>query len=192
MSAPRRRAGVFTFILGAAAALGGARLFAPRVGVQPDHFAPASGRGAPHTQPSGAALAAGYEPEDARAGEIGWIMALFAGSALTGILLMGLFLHVMHRSDRARETGLTAIQRTQTEPPLPRLQADPLSEIDRARNRQHMLLHSFAVVAPGIARIPIDRAMALTAGQPLDRADTQGDGRAGTPATSPSSQEPSK
>ena len=177
MIRPRRRSGVTAFLVGAFAGLGTARLLAPRATISLDNFSQHSGRGTPTQAPSAAALTAGFEPEDAAAVNIFWIMALFAGGTLFAIGLMALTLHVFHRADSAREAGLTALQKTQTLPPEPRLQADPIGDIAGLRRREYTLLHSTTMLNATTARIPIERAMSLVVGQPLDRADTQGNGR---------------
>lgn len=50
-------------------------------------------------------------------------------------------------------------------PPLPRLQAHPLKDLDELRKAEHELLTSYGWVdkGAGTVRIPIDRAMALLA-----------------------------
>ncbi len=177
MTAPRRRAGILEFFIGAAAALGGARLFASRAGKANDPFDERAGRGAPGDEPSAAAVSAGHEPADADARDIFRTMAIFGGVALTSVALMAALLHGLHRADAAREAGLTQIQRIHVTPPEPNLQPDPVGDIARLRRHEYQLLHSFARIDAGTARIPIDRAIALMAGQTLDRPDTQGDGR---------------
>ncbi len=180
MSAPRRRAGVATFLIGAVAALGGARLFAPRPRAKDDPFDERSGRGAPAMAPSRAAVSAGHEPVDADSRGIFRAMAIYGSVAVGSIALMATLLHTLHHADSAREAGLTPTQRVQTTPPEPNLQADPVGDIARLRTHEYQLLHSLARLDPNTARIPIDRAMALLAGQQLDRPDTQGDGRTPT------------
>ena len=177
MSAPRRRAGVATFLIGALTALGGARLFAPRAVAEAPAMDDRSGRGAPGTAPSRAAMAAGYEPVDADARGIFRTMAIYGFTALAAVALMATVLHFLHRADTGAEAGLTAIQRVQTTPPEPNLQADPVGDIARLRTHEYQMLHTFARIDAGTARIPIGHAIALMAGQPLDRPDTQGDGR---------------
>ncbi len=174
---PRRRAGIVTFLIGAAAGIGGARLFAPRPVAEPDMFSERSGRGEAGVRPTGKAVAAGHEVGDASARGIVAIMAIFAVSAVSAIGAMITFLHYMHRADTAREAGLTPLQRIHITPPEPNLQADPFRDIARLRTHEYRLLHSLARVDATTARIPIDQAMTLIAGQPLDRADTQGDGK---------------
>ena len=52
-------------------------------------------------------------------------------------------------------------------PPAPRLEALPLKTLEQVRHRESDLLHSYGWVDrdAGIARIPIDRAMAILAGR---------------------------
>jgi hypothetical protein len=177
MRAPRSRTGVLGILVGTAAGIGLARLFAPREGATVEDFGPLTGRGAPEGMPSPAALTAGYEPSDAVASDIAWIMAVFVGSALAAIALMVVLLHVWHGGDARRDAGLTAVQRITIATPEPHLQADPLGEIAGLQRREAALLHGTARLTATTARIPIERAMALMVGQPLDRIDTQGNGR---------------
>ena len=177
MSAPRRRAGAVTFLVGALTALGGARLFAPRAGAVPDPFGERTGRGEPGIAPSQEAASVGHEQVDADARSVFRMMGIYGFTALASVALMMALLHLLQHRDSRKEAGLTAIQRTQTTPPEPNLQADPVSDIARLRTHEYQLLHSFARIDADTARIPIDRAIALTAGQTLDRPDTQGDGR---------------
>ena len=177
MSAPRRRAGVATFLIGAVAALGGPRLVAPRPSPKASLYAEPSGRGAPGIGASAAAISAGHERVDADVPSIFRTMAIYGAAAIVSITLMALVLHRLHSADHTRDTGLTAIQKIQTTPPEPNLQADPVGDIARLRTHEYQLLHTLARIDADTARIPIDRAMALMAGQPLDRPDTQGDGR---------------
>ncbi len=165
-----RARGVASFLAGAATALAGARLLAPgRPGAaERDPFGPETGRGASQGAPAAASLAAGYETDDANARQLGWIMILFAGSALSGIALMVVLLNVWHHRDAAREVGLTAVQRAQSEPPLPHLQADPTGELAVLQANQNKLLLGYAMLDAETARIPIGRAMALVTGQSLD------------------------
>ncbi len=170
MTPQDRRRGVLPFLFGAATALVGARLFVarPRPGGLPDLFGEQTGRGETGAPPSATAATAGYEVDDASARGIGKAIAIFAFSAMTGIGLMVLLLHVLHQRDAGRVQGLTAMQRTQSEPPLPHLQADPIGELGAQRAREAGLLLGYARLNATTARIPIGRAMALVTGQSLD------------------------
>ena len=163
--------GVASFFAGAATALAGARLLTPRRRVVSgeDPFGPDTGRGTSQGAPPGAAsLAAGYETDDANARQLGRVMAIFAGSALAGIALMVFMLSVLHHRDAARDVGLTTVQREQSPPPLPNLQADPIGELAVLQANQNRLLQGYATLDADTARIPIDRAMVLVTGQSLD------------------------
>lgn len=64
------------------------------------------------------------------------------------------------------------------EPPAPRLQADPMIEMDELRAAENAELSSYAWVdeAGGVASIPVDRAMELlveTAGTPSEATATE-------------------
>ena len=165
-----RARGVASFFAGAVAALAGARLFAPRrVAVAgEDPFGPQTGRGAPQGPIDPASLRAGYETDDANARFLGRIMAVFAGSALFAIALIVFYLSVLHHRDAARQVGLTHLQREQSDPPLPHLQANPTGELGVLQANQNKLLQGYATLDADTARIPIDRAMVLVTGESLD------------------------
>ncbi len=165
-----RARGIASFFAGAATALAGARLLAPRrlAVAGRDPFGPEGGQGASQGPVDPATLQAGHETDDANARQLARIMAVFAASALVAVALMVFFLNVLHRSDTAREAGLTRLQREQTEPPFPRLQANPIAELGALQAAQNRLLLGYATLDADTARIPIDRAMALVTGQSLD------------------------
>ena len=175
MTARTRLRTALPFLAGAATALGVARLFGPRAGPDGnigqglrDPFGAQGGRGERGTPANAAAVAAGYETDDANARLLGRVMLLFAVSAVSGIGLMVLLLGVLDRRDVARDTGLTAMQRLQSPPPLPHMQADPVAELAALQARQARLLDGYATLDGQTARIPIGRAMQLVAGQSLD------------------------
>ncbi len=165
-----RARGIASAFAGAAAALAGARLLAPRRGAASgeDPFGPEAGRGASQGPVDPASLQAGYETDDANARQLGRIMAVFAGSALLGITLMVFYLNTLHHRDAARDVGLTSLQREQIDPPLPHLQADPIAELAGLQAAQNRLLLGYATLDAETARIPIGRAMALVTGESLD------------------------
>ena len=165
-----RARGVASFFAGAATALAGARLLAPRRGAaaQDDPFGEQTGRGTSRGAPASDSLQAGYETDDANVRQLGRIMAVFAGAALSGIALMVFYLSVLHHRDTARDAALTPLQREQVTPPLPHLQADPIGELAGLQAGQNRLLLGYAMLDAETARIPIGRAMALVTGQSLD------------------------
>jgi hypothetical protein len=170
MSGKRPRPDLVSVLVGLLAGIGGARLFRPRrlAAAGDGAFGIEAGRGTPTVPPSGEAMAAGFEPHDAKARDLGWIMAIFAVSAVLAVALMGLMLGRFHRADARREAGLSMMQRSVITPPEPTLQADPIGDIDRLKARQSALLHGYARIDATTARIPIERAMALVTGQSLD------------------------
>lgn|GEM_PF-2326820 len=165
----RRVGRVLPFLAGALTGAAAVRLAsARRPALAPDPFGELAGRGHPEGSPSAAALAAGFETDDANAGDIARIMAVFAISAIASVGLMLWWLGRLHHADATREAGLTDVERRPIEVPQPHLQADPYAELGMLQARQGKLLHSYMKLPGGLARIPIDRAMALLVGTPLD------------------------
>jgi hypothetical protein len=67
---------------------------------------------------------------------------------------------------RAQEAPLPAVAATlPAQPPEPRLQAAPATDLARIRAEEEALLHRYEWIDPksGLVRIPIDRAMELVA-----------------------------
>jgi hypothetical protein len=135
-----------------------------------DPHGPDIGRGEPSTPPSTSALAEGFETEDMSARDMSWLVAGLGTSAAIAVGLMLLMLLYFQNLNRAEAPRLTPEQQVQITPPLPNLQADPVAELAQQRAREEALLHGYAWANPDHtkARIPIDRAMALTVGQSLD------------------------
>ncbi len=121
--------------------------------------------------PSPQALHDGFEPQDANARSIGTVMAVGAAAIAASIAGLFLLLGVFHARD-ARTPPLTAQQGAQIAPPGPPLQSSPLYDIASLRNRENGLLQGYRWLSPdhATAQIPIERAMALTVGKPLDPA----------------------
>jgi hypothetical protein len=123
----------------------------------------------------------GYEPADVNirgvlAVALGWsIFVALAATALIGLSSMfGTLRPPVETSPLAR---------VEIQPPEPRLEANPQVTLDRVRARQEQLLNGFGWVDrdAGIARIPIDRAMAILAerGWPKTPEPTANAGRTG-------------
>ncbi len=113
----------------------------------------------------------GYEVKDTRAGMLAIIMVVSV--AIIAGAIIGLFSLIGHfRGIDARSGPLTPEQLSVIVPPGPRLQGHPLHDIDVERQRESDLLDHYAWTDPtqGRARIPIDRALALVIGKPLDPA----------------------
>ncbi len=113
----------------------------------------------------------GYEVKDTRAGTLAIIMVVSV--AIIAASITGLFSLIGHyRRVDIRSAPLTPQQLAVIVPPGPRLQDHPLHDIDEERQRESDLLDHYAWTDPaqGRARIPIDRALALVVGKPLDPA----------------------
>lgn len=111
----------------------------------------------------------GFEVKDATVARVAAIMAL--GVAVIALSVSGLFVLIgqTHRAGRAT-APLTAQQRAVIVPPGPRLQDHPLHDIAVERRRETDLLRYYAWTDPShrAGRIPIERALALVIGRPLD------------------------
>lgn len=130
----------------------------------------ASGRGRPGTSPSLGARSAGHETDDMQGGLMGRLVLLLGVVALCMIFAMvGLRSWVIstHIADQPR---LTAQQVETVSPPEPHLQKDPMADLARLRDGQDGKLDGYGFVdaAHNRARIPIDRAMALSVGHGLE------------------------
>jgi hypothetical protein len=112
----------------------------------------------------------GYETEDVDILRTGLVMAGLAGSALAAVGLMLWLMHAFTLGQRRELPALTPQQTAILKPPPPNLQADPYADIARARAGERDRLDRYAPTEPGRARIPIDRAMELVTGRPLDPA----------------------
>ena len=113
----------------------------------------------------------GYEVKDTRAGTLAIIMVVSV--AIIGGSITGLFSLIGHyRSVDARSAPLTPQQLAVIVPPGPHLQGHPLHDIAEERKREADLLDRYAWIDPGHqrARIPIERALSLVVGKPLDPA----------------------
>ena len=111
----------------------------------------------------------GFEERDTRVSTLVKVMVvsiiIIAGS------ITGLFI-IIGRLNRADEghPPLTRQQSATIIPPGPHLQDDPLRDIMQERERENTLLTTYGWVdkAHTQARIPIERAIALVVGKPLD------------------------
>ncbi len=174
---PRTRstARTATWFATGVAALGAAALLVRRLNLAPlralvgVRYDEASGRGRPATPPSGVARGAGHETLDMRGGLMAKLVLLLGSVAVCMICAMvGLRLWVTS-IQQSNRPALTSEQTALITPPEPHLQRDPLGDIAQQRRGEDDLLDAYAYLDAGHthARIPIGRAMALTAGQPL-------------------------
>ena len=128
------------------------------------------------SRPAGASEAArpeaewDYERSDVAAGRTAWVMLGLAGTVLVTIAAVLALDHLVLGHQRAALPPLTAQQTRAVRPPPPNLQPDPYADIDAKEADEAARLSGYAYLDAGRtrARIPIDRAMALTAGQPFD------------------------
>jgi hypothetical protein len=113
--------------------------------------------------PAERALRAGYEPRDLSAGRIALVgigaLTLIALLALVPWGLVSLFGLI------APQRPATAVERAEIAPPEPRLDARPGGTLAEVLARQRDILGRYAWVdeEAGIARIPIEAAMAILA-----------------------------
>lgn len=171
-SEPRRRAawkrGLDLLVVGAAA-LAGLLIADGSRAVRASH-GPGTARGRRATPPSREASSAGYETED-MSGRTMTLLAIGLAASATAAIGGGIgMLLLIH----ARTSGpvLTVEQQARIEPPAPHLQAHPQADLRDLRARETQLLHGYAWLDPqhSAARVPIERAMALSAGRSLDPA----------------------
>lgn len=112
----------------------------------------------------------GHETEDVDVRRTGLVMAGLALSALVAVGLMLWLMHAFTLGQRREWPALTPQQTAKLTPPPPNLQADPYADLARARAAERGRLDGYALTEAGRARIPIDRAMELVTGRPLDPA----------------------
>ncbi|MCJ2006414.1 hypothetical protein ACFZ8E_21240 [Methylobacterium sp. HMF5984] len=112
----------------------------------------------------------GYETSDVHVGNTARVMA---GLMVTALAVIGamIWLKTMVSTDQRQALpSLTAQQTARLVPPPPNLQADPYADLaaERAAEGRRLDGYAFLDASRQRARIPIDRAMALTVGRTLD------------------------
>lgn len=171
---PRQRPALVSWAARAAVLLGGVALLnflrpAPP-GVAEADPTQATGRGQPAAPPSYRARQAGHETRDLGGHTL---TLLVAGLGASVACVIGLMVVLMGYFDHVRSAAAphyTAQQTAIIVPPAPNLQAAPLVDIAQLHEREEKLLEHYAWIDPGHtrARVPIERAMALTVGRSLD------------------------
>ncbi len=131
-----------------------------------------TGRGRHETPPTSSAVKSGHETEDLSGGTLS---KLFLGLAVGVTIIIGGiigFRTIASASDSASAKRLTVEQKTAIVPPAPTLQANPVQELAAMHAREEKLLANYAWVDADhtAARIPLERAMTLIVGHPLDTA----------------------
>lgn len=135
----------------------------------PDAMEDPSGRGSPGVPASGRAVRSGHETQDMSGGLMVRLGFMLGTVALVMVFAMIGFRTWVRSSSIDSQPPLTALQLAAQRPAAPTLQANPVQEWDRVRADAAALLQNYAWVdgEHSRARIPINRAMALTAGQGL-------------------------
>ncbi len=171
---PRPRPALLSWAARAGVLLGGMALLNLLRPVQPGIAdldpTEVTGRGQPATPPSYRARQAGHETRDLGGGTL---TLLVAGLGATVACVIGLMVVLMGYFDHARSAAAphyTAQQTAVIVPPPPNLQNAPLTDIAQLHEREEKLLEHYAWIDPDHtrARVPIERAMALTVGRSLD------------------------
>jgi hypothetical protein len=107
-----------------------------------------------------------YEARDARVRTLAWLLAaLLAGMVAVLFLMKALFAHLALGEERRPAIPSTLAGARSNVPPSPRLQNTPLDDLRRLRAEEDAALSSYGWVdrGAGIVRIPIDRAIEMTA-----------------------------
>jgi hypothetical protein len=125
----------------------------------------------------------GYEPVDAN---IRAVLAVALGWSIFVGLAAGLLIGLVDLFQALRPPPETPpLARIEIQPPEPRLEANPKIVLERVRQREDQLLNGLAWVNrnAGVARIPIDRAMAILVRQgwpkPSEPSSNTGDAKSG-------------
>ncbi len=129
-----------------------------------------SGRGQPTIPANPRARSLGYETEDISAKLVARILAVFAGTAIVSIAILFLMIHFFRNADRADHLALTPQQSAEVVPPGPHLQRAPYQDLHDEQGAEEGKIQAYSWVGQDhrLARIPIDRAMALVAGRSLE------------------------
>ena len=112
----------------------------------------------------------GYETRDVGVRNTALVMAGLALSVLAVIGTMVWLMGAVIASQRRTLPTLTPQQTARLTPPPPNLQADPYADLDRQRAGAAAQVSGYGYNDPARtrARIPVDRAMELIVGRPLD------------------------
>ena len=91
------------------------------------------------------------------------VAALLAVTVVTSILLLVLFFRHMEKIYPGRTSEAAPVVRDSQLPPVPRLQTNPLRDLQAVREVENSHLDRYAWIdrEHGVAQIPIDRAMIL-------------------------------
>ena len=107
----------------------------------------------------------GHEMTDAKARPVAVFLVVLAALVFVSMLLMAWLLGLFQIPADQRENIPAGLTDQKQIPPEPRLQAHPAVDLERLRSREEAELNSYEWVdeATGVMRIPIQRAMEITA-----------------------------
>lgn len=125
----------------------------------------------------------GYEPRDVDSGGIGLVSAtLVLGLIFTSITCALYYQTISVRTQRREGPLSVPVPERQTAFPRPELQARPSDDLAKLRRAEDTVLTSYGWIDPkaGVVRIPIERAMELTAQRGLPAGTAQAGQKAPT------------
>jgi hypothetical protein len=108
---------------------------------------------------------AGYEPRDASIRGVLWVALAIVVAVALGMAVLAIVVRLLETANE--RPALSPLERTEVVPPEPRLEVHPARTLAEIRRREEGLLETFAWIdrEAGIARIPIEEAMAVLAKQ---------------------------
>jgi len=108
-----------------------------------------------------------HETSDVNIGGVGvFVVVLVVATTVVSMVVWGMYRYLGREASRPADVEFPlAADAMRRLPPEPRLQVDPREDLARLRQSEDAVLHSYAWIDrnAGIVRIPIDRAMTLTA-----------------------------
>ncbi|TGE01259.1 hypothetical protein [Methylobacterium nonmethylotrophicum] len=128
-------------------------------------FRPAPPRAEP---PAGPRNPEGFEETDVDVRRTAFVVVGLAASVAVAIAAVWLMLRLFGALNVAGTPALTPQQTARVQPPPPNLQGAPYEDLARQEAAERAQLTTYAPLPDGRARIPVERAMRLMAGQSLD------------------------
>jgi hypothetical protein len=119
--------------------------------VKPQGFIPAS------------ASPSAHEPADLHVRKVVWVAGVLIGTLVVSILALILFFHHLNREYPRRTSEAEPVVSAADLPPIPRLQTNPLRDLEAVRAVEDSHLNRYAWIdrSHAVAQIPIERAMLL-------------------------------
>ena len=107
----------------------------------------------------------GYEPTDISARGLALVAGIFIGTVVVSAAILGGLLGLFNDEIREGRPPPSPLGRVDLIPPEPRLQVEPVEELAEVLASQFERLDGYAWIdrEAGLARIPIERAMAILA-----------------------------